>query len=162
MAMTRTQDEIVARYHSLDAANDIFGTRHNDLIVRLDFEHAKPLLRDGVTATDWADTVARYSDPVAEAREYLPFAMAKATDHRGLSAQRSIDHMREWAWLSGDDAFARAIDEPHTNYGAPILYAVAAAIGALDVWNEHATPGLQRMAEGLECDPAGCNEGCGR
>lgn len=155
----RTQDEILARIEEVGSL-DWLGTQQGDLIECLDFEHAQPFLKDGVTAEEWAGGDEVQAKVKERAKEYLPFAMGKADGHRGISAGRSVDHFKTWAWLSGDAAFIAAVEESdYPNYGAPILKAVALALDAKDVWDAHSTPELERMAQGLPCEP-GCVEGC--
>ena len=49
--------------------------------------------------------------------DYMEFAFDKAHDERGISANRSINHMIAWSWLSGDDELNQAIEhEYETNY----------------------------------------------
>src|SRR3972149_11572092 len=58
----------------------------------------------------------------ADAVAYRRFAVGKAEDHRGISAGRSIEKMREYLWLLGDDALlGRFLDAPYPQYGAPQL-----------------------------------------
>ena len=66
-----------------------------------------------------------------EALKYLDFAFGKALDHRGISAGRSVQKMKEYCWLLGlDEAVAFAEDsENYPNYGVPILKHVAKALG---------------------------------
>lgn len=141
----RTAQEILIRIAEIRDA-DMFGTREHDLLRALPWEDVKDLVSTQCTEQLWTQ-----SNSVAEATEYLPFAMGKASNHRGLSAARSIDHYREWAWLSGQQAFMDALDLPYNYYGAPILHAVAEAIGAQKVWAEHVTPELATMARGDRC-----------
>lgn len=74
---------------------------------------------------------------------YLPFAFGKALDHRGLSANRSIQHMQNFAWLAERDdllAFAED-DENYKNYGVPILKRFAREFGVslpadIEAWED--------------------------
>lgn len=155
MAIVRSVEEIKARMKEVEN-QDWIGTRRNDLLAALSFEDALPFLKEGVTSDQWSDP----QDPIVQAREYLAFAMGKAENHRGISAGRSVEHFTEWAWLSGDDAFQAAVaDSKYANYGAPILAAVAKAIGAEDEWMKNSSPQLERMSHGIPCSD-GCDEGC--
>ncbi|GAA3851772.1 hypothetical protein GCM10023084_02490 [Streptomyces lacrimifluminis] len=125
--VTRSQDEIFAR---AQAADDMFGWAHEVLLPYLDFEHAKPVLNDGVTADEWA----KYAKDPAKVREgahsYYVFALGKIEDERGISAERSVIKLREYAWLMGMDAVVAAMDEaPYPQYGAPKVAAFAAGLG---------------------------------
>lgn len=150
--MTRTQDEIVARITEVDD-DDWMGFRREVLIANLDFEHAKPYLKDGVTEAEWNPD----PDIAAKAADYLGFAIGKIQDHRGISASRSVDKLREYAWLLGRDDVVSAMDaEDYAQYGAPKVKAFALGMG----FEWPASPDLERMARGDACDPDGCGEGC--
>lgn len=156
--LSRTPGEIVERILDITPDVDWMATRRNSLVAFLDFEHAKQFLGDEVTPERWE--ALRDFDPIAVAREYLPFAIGKAANHRGLSAGRSIEHLMEWAWLSADPKFIAALDAGYPQYGTPILKAISEAIGGQDIWIEHTTPELERMALGEPCTP-NCDDGCG-
>jgi hypothetical protein len=154
----RTNEEILARIEELKP-HDFFGFQTQDLVGALDYEQAKPFLKDGVTAAEWdRDKMPRDREAVlAFIRDYLPFAVEKATNHRGLSANRSIYHLRAWVWLLGDEDY-RAIDwEKFRNYGAPVILQVAKRFEVMIPIG----PDLIAMAEGRPCKP-GCQSGCGR
>lgn len=154
--VTRSQDEIVARIEQvLAGGGDLFGAEQSELMDPLDFEHAKRFLKDGVTAEEWAAAQAETGGTAHSARTYVPFAVGKIRDHRGLSAGRSVDHFRGWAWLMGWDL----PDEPYAQYGAPLVYAFLEHFGWLDLWPADA-PDLERMRRGQPCE-LGCIEGCG-
>lgn len=155
----RSQVEILARIAA--AKIDLFGTRAETLATALTYENAITILDPaGFTAEDWqANQLHTIQDVVAAARDYLPFAIGKALNHRGLSAYRSIDHLTEWAWLAGrDDVVAAIHDGAYENYGVPKLRLFANGL-ELD-WPDD-PPALSRMAGGLPCSP-GCESGCGR
>jgi len=88
-------------------------------------------------------------------REYMPFAVEKATGHRGLSANRSIEHFKAWVWLLGD--YAEIDWNNYKNYGAPILKQISERYG----FDLPPSETLSRMARGAPCI-AGCDMGCGR
>lgn len=151
----RTPAEIVARIEAIGPLDDLFGAQRYDLVCSMPYEHAKPYLRDEVTA----ETYVQDPDPRASALAYIPFAIGKATDHRGLSASRSIDHLKAWAWLLGDDVLAAVEAADFENYGAPKIRAFLEAIDALDHWPAD-DEALNRMARGEKC-AEDCWEGCG-
>lgn len=131
-ATERTQDEIVARVEHARKA-DMFGWRCEVLIPTLDFEHAKPYLKDGTTAEEWEadrrdDGV---NDLLARAGSYLHFAFGKAYNERGLSAGRSIQKLGEVAWLLGHDELAARMEreDGYEPYGLPLLRAFAKEFG---------------------------------
>lgn len=127
----RTQEEIVKRIEDRKS-DDVFGFETSDYIPYLDFEHAKPFLKDGVSEEEWKDSVSDYPAPRDKMIEYMSFAFGKAHDQRGISASRSISHMRAWGWLDGDelgneiDSIAESMFEP---YGLPVLRRICELIG---------------------------------
>lgn len=126
--VTRSQVEIFAR---AEAADDMFGWVQGVLLPYLDFEHAKPFLIDGVTADGWAkytEDPARVRD---EAHSYYVFALGKIEARRGISAERSVIKLREYAWLMGLDDVVAAMDAAgYAPYGAPKVAAFAAGLGS--------------------------------
>jgi hypothetical protein len=152
--VNRTQDEIVARIE--DATDeDMFGFRREVLVDALDFEHAKPFLIAGATAEEWEE--ARVDDFDAAARSYYTFALEKIEGHRGISANRSVEKLTEFAWLLGrDDVVAAMEAAEYPQYGAPKVAAFAAGFG-LD-WPTD--PAMVRMASGRPCED-NCYDGCG-
>lgn len=154
----RSQLEIIQRIADIEASGeDIFGATRLDLIAALPFEVAQHNGWTSETATKeaWEE---RDETPEEACRGYLDFAIGKALDHRGLSAARSVDHLRAWTWLAGDHVYKLVIEEPeYAQYGVPHLKAAAEWCGY--EWPTD-DPHLERMAEGLECSP-GCDMGCG-
>jgi hypothetical protein len=125
--VTRTQEEITSRFAESD---DFFGWAREVLIERLDHDHAKPYIKDGVTAEEWAGLTADHVDLDAEIRRYLAFAVRKIKDERGLSAERSVIKLREMAWLAGRDDVVEAMDAAeYPQYGEPKVRAFAAGLG---------------------------------
>ncbi len=150
----RTQDEIVEHIRANEGLLDFTASA---LVPYLDFEHAKPWLKEDVTADQWKPTPLDRETVLAEMREYMEFAWGKVEDHRGISASRSVDKMGAWVWLLGDDevlADFKATGYP--NYGAPKLAVVCRAYGFPIPDDE----GVQRMIQGDDCGIGDC--GCGR
>jgi hypothetical protein len=153
--MPRTQQEIVDRIVDANADDDFMGFRREVLLDALEFEHAKPYLKDGVTEAEW--DASREKDTQAAARGYLDFAVGKIEDHRGISASRSVEKLGEYAWLLGrDDVVAAMAAADYPQYGAPKVKAFAEGMG----WPWPPDAGLARMAEGLPCTED-CYGGCG-
>ena len=148
----RTAAEIVDRIAEVES-RDMFAAERTGLAHGLSYDDAKPFLAEGVTEEQWAESCV---PPDVAIRGYLPFAIGKATDHRGLSASRSIDHMHGWVWLMGDKAYKSIDWENYANYGVPILKACADLV-KFD-WPDDVR--LNRMARGLPCEDF-CMEGCG-
>jgi len=154
--MPRTQNEIVARLHKIQAAGcDMFGFATEVLAAYLDKEHIAEFVKPETDLSEW---VPEPLDQAGEAgAEYLDFAFGKAEDHRGISAGRSIIKLAEFAWLQGrDDVVAAMDDTPYPNYGVPQLM-VYARMFELPVPN---SPTLARMGQGKRCVPH-CDSGCG-
>lgn len=150
----RTQDEILARLNDV-ADDDFLGFRFEVLVEALDYAHVKPFLQDDATAEDWAKQQVVNIDETTLG--YYTFAVGKIEDHRGLSADRSVTKLREFAWLLGRDDAVEAMDAAdHMNYGAPKVKAFAQAMGY--AWPDSTE--LNRMADGLPCDDD-CGSGCG-
>lgn len=125
----RTTTEIVARLHEIKLS-DVFGFESGDLLECLPFDDAKAFLKPDASSVGWAEDVMQSADHDAVRRrmtEYLPFAFGKAIDHRGLSASRSVSHMRAWTWLLQQDELLTFINDSrnYAPYGAPILARVA-------------------------------------
>lgn len=122
---TRTQDEILEKLKHLDEHGSIIhAMTRGDLIECLDYEHAKEFLKDGITKEDWdKDRVTTDEQVIAEIIRYMPFAIGKAENERGISSSRSIGHYCNWLWLIEDHellAFAQD-DSNYPMYGMPIL-----------------------------------------
>lgn len=160
-AVTRTPEEIVARITEV-APRDFFGAESTRLLRALPWEHAAPLLTDDARQSyeKGEQTWEVKTHPRQAILNYLPFAMNKADSHRGLSANRSIDHMRGLTWLLG--CYDKVEWDNFENYGAPVLKQIAGMLSpeGATLWAELATPGLERMAMGEPCED-GCSEGCG-
>lgn len=120
MTCRRTQDAIVEQIN-LRKSDDLFGFEWHMYLEYLDFEHARQFLKDDVTAEKWCSSTKTPSQQIIE---YMPFAWEKANDQRGLSANRSIEHMIAWLWLDESpiyDAIVREYDDNYNFYGKPIL-----------------------------------------
>lgn len=156
--MARSQDEIAARIREVRAADDdLFGFRTEVLAEYLDREHFREFAKPDADLSDWAapESLAAAAEQGAS---YLAFAFGKALDHRGLSAARSVEKLAECAWLQGrDDVVAAMENAGYAQYGVPKLLVYAAAFD-LPVPEDEA---LARMGRGEECDPDGCEAGCG-
>lgn len=150
----RSQQEILDRMKAV-APGDWLGVQQTDLAGTLDFEHVKPFLKPGVT--EW--TPVTLDDIREEATTYLEFAVGKALDHRGISANRSIDHYRAWLWLLElDEGFE---DTPYEMYGAPMLTEAARRLGVeLPLKDDDERQRFERMAQGGSCGSEYCDGGC--
>lgn len=130
----RTQDEIVAEYKRLEEGGDWLGFKRGDLIEFLDFEHAKPLLKEGVTESEWNEAKSEYTREaiLKKMEDYMDFAWEKANNMRGISASRSMNHYETWLWLIGEDDFIHEVGfESYQHYGKPQLIKICERFG----WN---------------------------
>lgn len=153
----RTQDEIAERAHS---SSEFLNFAPDVIVPFLDFEHAQPFLKPEVTAGEWACKELTREAVLAEMREYMAeYGWPKVLDHRGLSAERTVQKMTAWLWLLGDDeAVAFAEDEGnYPQYGAPVLKFICERLGFPVPTDEEA----HRMARGEPCG-ADYQCGCGR
>jgi hypothetical protein len=138
-----------------ETKDDFLPFRREVLVYALDFASAKPFLKPEATADGWPVTTD--TSIKKEALEYLVFAWGKVRDHRGISAQRSVQKLLEWVWLLGDESlFESAKAARFAQYGAPILAVISKAWGA-SMPDDAAT---LRMIAGEPCVPE-CGEGCG-
>lgn len=126
--LLKTSAEIVSRMRD-SVSDDLFGTQRGDLLEFLPFDVAREWLKEETTAEQWAEC---FKQPTREAvlnemREYFDFAVGKALDERGLSANRSIFHFTAWVWLLGDEEMLRFLDDGsnYSPYGAPMLLEIA-------------------------------------
>lgn len=124
---TKTQKQIVNRINNIKD-DDFFGWQTGDLIAYLDFEHAKQFLKDDVTAEQWADMMEKRT-PKEKIEGYMKFAWDKANNCRGISAGRSLEHMKAWVWLDGEDDLLNIIEADYDHYGKPHLVAICEHYG---------------------------------
>ena len=118
----RTQEEILQKIESLKD-DDFFGFKTSDLIEYLNFENAKPFLKDGVTPEQWHQAIGQREYILKVMLDYMPFAWDKANYCRGLSAMRSLEHFSIWVWLLGDESkFGDLLEYEH--YGKEHLIAI--------------------------------------
>ncbi|AFU86723.1 hypothetical protein D869_gp191 [Caulobacter phage CcrRogue] len=130
--MTRSTSDILARIKSLENdTSDFFGFQTGDLVCYLPFADAKPWLNENATAEAWAPSVNTPEAIKSTIHDYMAFAWDKANNCRGLSAGRSLDHMKAWLWLYGaDEAWVEALRlDNYTMYGKPQLRAICEHFG---------------------------------
>ena len=160
-AAARTQDQILARFRTIDPGDDWFGFRQSVLIDSMTLDTLRQALPD--VDTNGRDDYVKPEALEQRARDYLTFAIGKIVDHRGISASRSVDKLGEYAWLLGRDDVVKAMQAAeYPQYGAPQVKAFAEGMGwpwPGEVYDWQAKA-LARMAEGLPCDPD-CADGCG-
>ena len=106
----KTSAEIKARIEAVKKS-DWIGTQRVDLIGYLTFKDAKPLCMPSLSAKFWNERLVR--PPLDKVRDYLDFAWDQANSCRGLSAARSLDHLKAWLWLAG---FDEVVDKHFSTY----------------------------------------------
>ena len=150
----RTPEEIVAHIREIEVQpfEDFLGVRRSRLIEALPYEHAVKFADVKYPKEEWVTS----TDHKAQAIEYMPFAIGKALGHRGLSAERSIDHFKGLVWLMGDEEYGSIDWDNYAQYGVPILRQVADLIG-FDWPSDNEE--LNNMAQGHLCTPD-CEAGC--
>jgi hypothetical protein len=153
----RTDAAIVQRILDI-SARDMFGFETMDLVSVLPYEEAKEYLKPSITEAEWQPTARDRKSVIEQMRDYMEFALEKAIDHRGLSANRSINHFQAWLFLLGDDALLQFAEDSgnYKNYGMPILKAICDKYQ----FAFPATDAAINMASGKQCE-SGCEEGCG-
>lgn len=154
----RSQDEIVAFYQGYKG-RDIFGFTLEALADFMDAGHVKRFLKPDADLSAWTSREPSREAVLEEMRSYMVFAWEKVGGHRGISASRSVQKMKAWLWLLGDDDLvAYAEDDGNfAQYGAPIL----ARISGKYEFPIPTSPRVKRMTQGQPCR-VDCDEGCGR
>lgn len=109
-----SEAEILSRIAAIKEG-DWMGTTASDLIDFLSFDAAKTYLKPETTADQW--NAREVKPPLTQAREYLDFAWGKANNCRGLSAGRSLDHLKAWLWLAGYGELVDAHFDDYDHYG---------------------------------------------
>lgn len=154
----RTEQEMVDFIVKSNQEIPIFNFQPEVVIQYLSYEKAKQFLKEDCTEEKFKSlgAPAYTRENVFQAMaNYMHYGWLKAQNHRGISANRTIQKMEAYVFLLGDDpSFMR--DLPYQNYGAPILKAICEKYN-LPIPEDG---GLQRMMQGLPCCD-NCDEGCG-
>lgn len=120
----RTQEEILKKIESLKDI-DFFGFITGDLINMLEYQHAKPFLKDDAKESDWKPNPNTQEFLLKTMEEYMEFAWDKANNCRGLSAGRSMNHYEAWLWLyDGNAAGSIGSLQEYEYYGKDKLVAI--------------------------------------
>jgi len=164
---TRTAAEVLA-YVGSDGEPSFLGFDREALARFLSFEEARPWMKPDATADGWPAPLPRTREAsLAEAVDYIQrVGIDKAVNHRGISANRTVEKLRVLCWLAGDEEAVKICDtEPYPNYGAPILRALCRHLGVnyaslLDAYNLGV---FEDMADGRTCRACreGRESGCG-
>lgn len=129
----RTRKEIVERCKAI-RGDDFMGFRFSALLEFVDSDMASSELRerfkDDADFSEWPDTPKPTKKNVLNRiSKYMPFAIGKAEDERGISASRSVGKMTEWMWLLGNDDLEEICQDDRLygkghGYGLEVLRAV--------------------------------------
>ncbi len=130
----RTIEEILKRIKEIgegDSWDDFFGVRRGNLIDFLPFKYAKKYLKKGVGVKKWSKSVRPLTKKavIKEVKNYMSFAWEKANNCRGISANRSIDHMKAYLWLLNDGSFEKMEKIEYEHYGKEKLVFVCEHLG---------------------------------
>lgn len=147
----RTHDEILAKIH--EKQTEFLPWWFEILIEYLPLEIAQDFLVD--TPKIWEIRSLERADIVEQMANYMSFAWEKVDDHRGISAQRSVEKMGAWIWLLNEENELVLENYPYLNYGAPKLSAVCKHFG-------FPIPDIDSIANMVKGKPCrdGCREGC--
>lgn len=162
----RTPEEVVERIK--EEQQKFLSFQPSVLAMYLPFNLLKQVLKQvakkDADLADWAPLPLTRERILFDMGQYMAFAWEKAINHRGLSAGRSVDKMRAWLWLLGEEndlvSFVNS-DDNYPNYGAPILKRICEAFDLPLPEKDYELEMATRMAQGLPCED-GCKEGCGR
>ncbi len=152
----KTLQEIVEWYR-VQQEDDILGFTGSAILNFVPFDMAKEFLKDDAERYEVPELTEE--NVLATMREYIEFAWGKVKDHRGISAGRSVEKMKAWLWILGDDYLYQFCenDANYAQYGAPCLKAISEKYG-FPIPDSLA---LKRMCDGLPCTPD-CDMGCGK
>jgi len=167
----KTYEDVVALFGRIidGKEEDILGFKQEVLLSYLEWKDIEPHVKEGVTRDNFCGDEG-FEDPVPfcyecvfdDMKQYMKFAIGKVINHRGISASRSIEKMRIWLWILGDDEAIEFLnnDSNYENYGAPMLKFICEKY---DLWmpDESESQGFHRMAKGLPCRDD-CDMGCGK
>lgn len=137
--MIRTQEEILEKFLEVD---DVFNTQKADLSNFLQLETCRHLLDPvAVEKIDKGENKwTLYTDAKPLILDYLPFAYNKARNRRGLSAARSLLHMKAWIWLDDEEFYqeiCKLVREDESkesdDYGINILDKISEKYGYVEV-----------------------------
>lgn len=119
----RTQEQIVQQIEKCKS-DDFLGFEINEYLYFLDYEHAKPYLKESTKPEQWEKPPNENSTKIILKimLDYMPFAWDKAKNCRGISASRSISHYKAWIWML-DDGF-EFDEDSYCHYGKDLLRAI--------------------------------------
>lgn len=156
--MLKTQQEIIERYKQQSKQFMWIGGA-NFLLQTLTAQNAKQFLKDNADLSKWEQIIPTKDYIIEQIANYVPFAIDKIDNHRGLSTNRSIQHMAEWLWFLGDsETLTFAEDEGnYQNYGAPVLAEICKKYNIEAPTEEW----FLNMASGQPCGRKWC-DGCSK
>lgn len=134
----RTAEEIAERFLAVKDHEDFFGVYQGRLSDVISFEDAKRLLpnvfdydKEGAREA-WEKDQIEYTreNIIAEINNYMPFAIMKAEDERGLSANRSLNHFEALIWLIKENTGElEDLFKDYREYGMPMLKLICKRFG---------------------------------
>ena len=126
-----TTERIITKINQ--TRNRIFGFIASDLIAYLDFKDAQPFLKPDAVEAEWKPESRDPDDIMKAMKGYMEFAWGKANNCRGLSADRSIQHMAAWMFMLGEYGISERLDDDprdeYCYYGKPQLRAICQKYG---------------------------------
>ena len=147
----RTQEQIVEQIENRKG-DDILGFETREYLNFLEFEHAKPYLKEGTKPEQWGQPTENSTKNILSIMlDYMPFAWKKAKNCRGISASRSISHYVGWIWML-DDGFEIDADS-YCHYGKNLLREICKQYG----WNPKQWDDGIRVSEESELENAVVN-----
>ncbi len=125
----RTQEQTVQQIEKRKS-DDILGFETDEYLRFLDFEHAKPYLKEGTKSEQWGKPTENSTENILQIMlDYMSFAWEKAKGCRAISASRSISHYKAWIWMLDDDF--QFDENSYCHYGKNLLREICKQYG----WN---------------------------
>ena len=131
--LNRSIDEIRAKI--AEESKQAFGFTSEVLIKYLPFMYAKDYLKKEYvekveSGKEKWNRIVNPREATQDMLDYFVFGLGKALDERGISASRTLDKLRGWAWLLGrDDLHLILSGDNYNPYGMPILIEFGEKIG---------------------------------
>lgn len=160
MNALKTVDELLG----YEDSESIFGFGTSAICCFLSYDDAPQNYKKGLSPEEIKEINDGTQEPTRDnvlsaMRGYMVFAWNKVEDHRGLSTIRSIEKMRAWLWILGDDGMIAITNDEslYPNYGAPILKRICEKYD-FEIPDD---ADIVLMADGKPCTNNGCT-GCVR
>lgn len=133
----KQQEEIAVALTDNTFKGGLFEFHTEVLIDYLNFESAKPLLKEEFVAEvesgeeKWEFKEPNRDNVLKDMKTYMEeYGWPKVEGMRGISAGRTVQKMEVWAWLLEDAPLVEKIKNgSYPQYGAPILNAICLHLG---------------------------------